>query len=196
MGYELKPSEELQELEQKNSAFKEKYGDKDWSPEQGLPNYIDHGTVTPGKVNVSSSKRGVIYKIIGVLLLAALIFGVVKLVQHVLGSGGQDISKYLGMSESEIADMLSISFEQHNELAKGIQQYSGGTVTVREGKGLQIVYIDGKQVGVCTDSHDYRFWGVGINDTDKDVDKLLTYKNDGSFVFINDLLGGSSTSYY
>ncbi|MBR6171966.1 MAG: hypothetical protein IKQ49_02195 [Eubacterium sp.] len=196
MPYELKPSDEIQNKEKQLAEDKEKYGDKDWNPEQGLPAIVDHGAVRTGKVKAASSKSSIVFKVIGVLLLLGVAFGAVKLVQHILGSGGEDISQYLGLSEAEIADKLDISFEQHNELSKYIQQYSGGTVTVREGDGLQTVYIDGKQVGVCTDSHDYRFWGVGINDADKDVASLITFKNDGSFVVLNDLMGGSSTSYY
>ena len=196
MGYELKPSEELEEIERRQNTDKEKYGDKDWSPEQGLPNYVDKTAVSTGSANLSSKKRGVIYWIVGVVLLAALAFGVVKVVQSILNSSGEDISQYLGLSEAEIADKLGIKFEQHNELAGRVQQYSGGTVTVREGSGLQIVYIDGKQVGVCTDGHDYKFWGIGINEPGNNVDSLLTFKNDGRFVVLNDLMGGSSTSYY
>ena len=196
MPYELKPSEELQEKEKKNAADREKYGDKDWSPEQGLPNYVDKTAVSTGSANLSSKKRGVVYWIVGIVLLAALAFGVVKVVQSILNSSGEDISRYLGLSEAEIADKLGIKFEQHDELAGRVQQYSGGAVTVREGNGLQVVYIDGKQVGFCTDGHDYKFWGIGINEPEKNVDSLLTYKNDGKFVVLNDLMGGSSTSYY
>ena len=102
----------------------------------------------------TQKKLGIVYKIVGVLILAAAIFGIVKAVQYMIGSGGKDISGYLRMSEGELGDMLGITFEQHNEYAKGIQQYSGGEVTV------------------------------------------LKYKSEGSFVVLNDLQGGNSTSYY
>ena len=198
MAYELKPSDELIAREKKEAEEKEKYGDKAWNPEQELPVYKDMGAVmNTGKTIMSTQKKlGIVYKIVGVLILAAAIFGIVKAVQYMIGSGGKDISGYLRMSEGELGDMLGITFEQHNEYAKGIQQYSGGEVTVREGKGLEVVYIDGRQVGICTSDRDYRFFGVGINDADKDVQELLKYKSEGSFVVLNDLQGGNSTSYY
>ena len=116
--------------------------------------------------------------------------------KYLIGSSGEDITNYLPLTEMEISDTLGIEFEQHNELAKGVQQYSGGTVTVKEGKGLQVVYINGQQVGVCTTSRDWRFFGIGINDPWKDAQGKMTYKSEGSFTVLNDMLEGSSTSYY
>ncbi len=195
MAYELKPSEEMQNKEKQLAAEKERYGDKNWSPEQGLPTYVDH-SVSTAKGGAASGNRKIIYIVIGVLLLAGLVFGVIKGVQYIVGSGGEDISQYLGLQEAELADKLGLKFEQHNELAGKVQQYSGGVVTVRQGGDLKTIYIDGVQVGVSTDGRDYRFYGVGVNDKDVDVEGLLTFKHDGSFVVLNDLQGGRSTSYY
>lgn len=197
MPYTLKPSDELNQLNQQRASEKEMYGDKDWNPEQGLPEIKDMAAVsTASRTRTQSKSLGIVYKLIGILLIAAVAFGVYLGLKYLIDSGGNDISSYLAYTELEISDMLGIKFEQHDELAPRIQQYSDGKVTVREGEGLQIVYIDGVKVGVCTDSRKYRFFGVGINDADKDVQDLMTFKKNDSFVVLNDLMGGSSTSYY
>ena len=196
MAYELKKSEELEALEKQKEKEKELYGDKEWSPEETLPVIKDMGAVAPERSKISSSTRSVIYKIIGVLLIFALGFAFYMMAKYLIFSSGDDITDYLTLSESEIADKLGIKFEQHDELAKSAQQYSGGAVTVRAGEGLQAVYIDGRQVGYCTDSRDWRFFGVGINDSEKDALEKMTYKYESSFVVLNDMLEGNSNTYY
>ena len=196
MAYELKKSEELEAMEKQKEKEKELYGDKEWSPEETLPVIKDMGAVTPESTKISSSTRGVIYKIIGGIFILALGFAFYLMAKYLIFSSGDDITNYLSLSEMEISDTLGIDFEQHDELAKSVQQYSGGTVTVRAGKGLQVVYIDGKQVGVSTDSRDWRFFGIGINDSEKDAIEKMTYQSEGSFTVLNDMLGGSSNSYY
>ena len=198
MPYELKPSEEMDALAKKKEEEKALYGDKEWNPELEAPKFVETSvSVNTGKSFAKSQKHlGIVYKIIGVLLLALLVFGAIKFTQHFVGSGGDDISQYLDKKEAEISAALGIQFEQHDEMAKGIQQYSGGKVTVREGDDLQIVYVDGRQVGVCTSGRGYRFFGIGINEAKTDIAKDMTYKSDETFVVMNDLMGGRSTSTY
>ncbi len=196
MAYELKKSDEQLAEEKKKQEEKEMYGDVPPEPVVDLPTYKDMGAVSSGSAGVTGSNRGIIYKIIGVLILGVVIFFVIKGIRYMLNSGGQDITEYLSASEVELQDHLNLKFEENDQRAKNVPQYSGGTVTVHSANGLDVVYIDGKQVGVATDSRDYRFYGVGINDADKDVYDLLTYPKTSSFVMLNDLMGGNSDSTF
>ena len=196
MAYELKKSEEVEALEKQKEKDKELYGDKEWSPEETLPVIKDMGAVVPESTKISSSTRGVIYKIIGGIFILALGFAFYLMAKYLIFSSGDDITNYLSLSEMEISDTLGIEFEQHDELAKSVQQYSGGTVTVRAGKGLQAIYINGQQVGVGTDSRDWRFFDVGINDSEKAAMEKMTYQSEGSFTVLRPPQTTSSTTVF
>ena len=198
MGYEIKKNTEILKREQEEAERKAKYGDREMEPVRDLPTYMDMGAVKTTSAGVGSSRksRSIIYKIFGLLLIVGLVIGAIFVVKYMLQSGGQDISKMLTGTEAELADQLNLKFEDMNDRAPKIQQYSGGTVTVRGTNTLEVIYIDGKQVGVATDSRDYRFFGVGVNDPEVDVDKLMTFKSDYVFSVMNDMMGGSSQSYY
>ena len=195
MAYELKPNEELQEMRKKEEEAK-LYGSVAPDPAQDLPVYKDMGAVSASSSGVNSSSRRIIFLVIGLVILGLGIFGVIKVVNHMVNSGGKDISDYLSGSEADLARELNLTFEQHDERAPMIQQYSGGTVTVRSAGELEVIYINGKQVGVATEGRDYRFFGIGINDMGPKLESLITYKYEKVFVVMNDLTGGSSESRY
>ena len=161
-----------------------------------LPPVKHIGGLSSSDIKVADPNRGLIHKIIGIIVLVGIAGAIYFGVHHFLNSGGKDISKYLGLSEEQIGKELSISFSQNDTKAKSIQQYSGGKVTVRSGKGLDIVYIDGKQVGVNTDSGKYRFFDVGIKDSQQTAEQNMTFKRAGIFAVGNDYLEGKSTSYF
>jgi hypothetical protein len=59
-----------------------------------------------------------------------------------------------------------------------------------------VVYLNGKQIGVNTDSRKYRFYGIGINDPEQTAMKKTTYVYDDSMVVLTDMLGGKSKTYF
>ena len=117
-------------------------------------------------------------------------------INYMIGSSGKDISNQLILSEAEIGLNLGITFEDNENKVKSVRQYTKGKVTVRSGGDLNIIYVDGKQVGVNTRSRKYRFYNVGINDAEKDVIEAMTYKYDDSMIVINDIMDGESDTYY
>ncbi|GEM_PF-2619946 len=177
-------------------AFDDEPGGNAGPDLSNLPPIKHVGGIGSSDVKVIDPNRKLIHKIIGFIVLLLVLGGLFFGIKRFLYSSGEDITKYLSLSEKEIGSKLKITFEQNDEKAPKIQQYSGGKVTVRSGKGLDIVYIDGKQVGVSTSSQDYKFFDIGIKDPQKDVEKKMTFKSDGVFVVANDLMGGSSTSYF
>lgn len=163
-----------------------------------LPAYKDSSVVTTQNVNVASTgeKRGIIFKIIGAVIILIALFGIYKGVFYLVGSGGKDITQYLSMTEDELAEEFKIKFEDNTQMAKAVPQYSKGEVTVRSGGGLNVVYINGKQIGIHSDSRKYKLYNVAINSAEKDAIEDTTYDYENSLVVINDMLGGNSKSYY
>ncbi len=162
-----------------------------------LPTYTGPTYIPTEGAGVSNQKtRSIIYKIIGILIIAVIIGGAAYGINYMIGSSGKDISNQLILSEAEIGLNLGITFEDNENKVKSVRQYTKGKVTVRSGGDLNIIYVDGKQVGVNTRSRKYRFYNVGINDAEKDVIEAMTYKYDDSMIVINDIMDGESDTYY
>ena len=175
--------------------FKKQYDDP--GDINDLPPYTAPIRPEATKVARSSAEtRSIIYKVVGVIIVLAVIFALYKGINYMTGSSGKDISDELTKTEEEISKDLKITFADDNGSVGKVPQYSRGKVTVRSGKELSVVYINGKQVGLNTDSRKYRFFGVGINDPKQSVTKKMTYMYDDTMVILNDLLGGKSTTYF
>lgn len=181
-----------------NSKFRGGIGDGTVSADKinDLPTYTGPTYVPTEGAGVSNQKtRAIIYRIVGLILLIVVSIVVVKGVQYYVGSGGKDITNELVLSDSQIAADLHISFEEDEEKAKSLIQYSNGTPSVKSGKGLSIIYIDGIQVGVNTSSRGYIFYGISINQAEKDALKSMNYQYDDSMVVITDDVSPVSDNY-
>ncbi len=161
-----------------------------------LPTYTGPSYIPTEGAGVSNQKvRSIVYKIIGAIFLIAIAVVVVKGVQYLVGSGGKDITNELAMSDSQISADLHLTLEDDPEAAKSLIQYSYGTPTVKSDKGLNIVYIDGIQVGVNTTSRSYTFYGVSINQAEKDALREMTYQYDEYYEVITDDVDPVSNNY-
>ncbi|MBO4864800.1 MAG: hypothetical protein J5517_10565 [Eubacterium sp.] len=143
-----------------------------------------------------SERRSLIYKIVGGVILLIVCILIYKGVFYMTGSGGKDITEELTKTEDEIASDMKIKFEDNEAKVRAIPSYSYGKVTVRSGKDLNVVYVADKQVGVNTDSRNYRFFEVGINEPWKQAQGSMSYKYDDCIVVANDILEGNSDSYF
>ena len=206
MALELKNKGENPEGEEQlnipddESKFRGGYGNGKVSADQlnDLPTYTAPPVMptSSGGSTRSGASNGVVSKIIAAVVIVAVILVFVKLAMTITGSGGKDITPELTKTEDEIASDLGITFSENNDRVGKIPQYAKSKVTVNSGDELHIVYIGGKQVGVNTDSRKYRFFDVGINDSEKNALKKMTYTYDDSMVVLNDLMGGNSTTYF
>lgn len=162
-----------------------------------LPTYTGPTYVPTKGAGVSNQgKRSLIYKIIGILIIL-IVFGLLWYgIKYVVSSSGKDITSDLTKPESDIALDLGIKFEQNDGKAKSIPQYSNGTVTVRSGRDLNVIYINGKQIGVNTNGRLYRFFDVGINDAEKDALDNMTYEYDDCMILLDDVTNGESDTYF
>lgn len=163
-----------------------------------LPTYTGPTVIDPNGAGVASGAktRGLIVKIVvGLIVLAVILVGA-NVARSMLGSSGKDITEYLTLSEEELGKKLSITFEDDASKVKSVQHYSAGTITVRSGKELNVIYIDGKQCGIGTNSKKYKFFNIGINDAEQTALKNTTYQYDDSMIVINDVMNGQSDTYY
>ena len=166
-----------------------------------LPAYKEMSSGGPAQAMALEStrkKRNTISIIIASIILIAVVILIVKGVSYMVNSSGKDITDSLTKTEDELASELKLTFQDNNDRVRWIPQYSKGTVTVRSSTNeeLHVVYINGKQVGLNTDGRKYRFFGIGVNDPEMDVEKNMTYDMESSFVILNDLMGGNSTTYF
>jgi len=162
-----------------------------------LPTYTGPSVMSTSGAGVHNNKiRSLIYKIVGILIILGILVAMYFGIKYVVSSSGKDITNILTYEEQDIGLKLGIEFTDNENKVKSVREYSGGTVTVRSGKELNIIYINGKQVGVNTSSRKYRFYNVGINDAEYDAINNMTYDCEGSMSVINDMAGGTSDTYY
>lgn len=150
------------------------------------------------KVGTNSSSKiiSIIFKVVGVLVILAVLFALYKGIGYVTGSGGEDITSKLTLSEEELAQDMDTTFEDNENIVKMIPRYTNGTVTAKTGNELDIVYVNGKQVGVHTNGRKYRFFGVGVNDPAYTAEDNMTYKYDSSFEVLTDYMKENSESHF
>ena len=172
-----------------DNKFRGGIGDRTIDPERikDLPTYTGPTMMSDESTGLNSGRkqRKIISLVITGIILAIVGYGIYKGTTYLTGSGGKDITSKLTMTEDELAKDMKIEFEDNADKVKGVQQYSNSKdVKVRSGKELNIIYIDGKQMGINTSSRKYRFFDVGINDAE------------GSLVVLADMTGGHSDAYY
>lgn len=188
------------DVSQEESKFRGGIGDGtvDIDKINDLPAYTAPPVMNEGGVGAASGaqRRSIIYKVIGLVLLLVAIIFIARGVKYMTGSGGKDITDELTKTEEEIASDMKIKFEDNDARLRAIPQYAKGTVTVRSGKDLHIVYLNDEQVGVNSDSRKYRFFGVGINDPEKTALNKMTYQYEDCIVIANDLIAGNSDTFF
>lgn len=150
------------------------------------------------KVGTNSSAKviSIIFKVVTVIIIFAALFALYKGIGYVTGSSGEDITAKLTHSEEELAQEMDTTFENNETIVKMIPRYTNGTVTAKSGKELDIVYVDGRQVGVHTNGRKYRFFGVGVNDPAYTAKKNMTYQYDDSFQVLTDFMKDKSESHF
>ena len=188
----------------KGSSGRGGYGDDDMDSKyhngkpdlNDLPTYTGPTAMPQKKEFMNASKSTLIFKIVAAIVALVVLGLGIYAGRYMAGSGGKEIGDKLTMTEDEISKDMGITFEDNANKANYVPRYSNGTVTVRTGKELSVVYIDGKQAGYHTTSRKYRFFGVGINDPDATSVEKMTYNYENSFVVLNDLMGGKSSTYF
>ena len=105
-----------------------------------------------------------------------------------------DVTGMVDMDKEQIETILQITMTEDPDMAKKINQYSGKQPTVDGAKGIGIVYIDGMRIGLHIDSGSYCMYGVNIGDSEKATEDNITYRYEGHFKVLDDVVLGNSTA--
>ena len=162
-----------------------------------LPTYKGPTVTNVKKFGTGKKTRSIIYKIIGLAILLGAIYLLYTGVKHMLFADGRDISAQLSLSEEEISSDLGITFKDDDTELRKIPRYTNSKVTLRCGDELNLVYANGKKVGVNTLGRKYKLYGIGINEPGYNVKKKITFKYDDVMMVLNDIFeGNTEASYY
>ena len=134
-------------------------------------------------------------RVLAMILLVALGFGIYAGLQYFLRSGGKDISPYLTMDEYELSAQLKTDFEENAELSRALSR-SNDPVTVRSDRELNLIYYGDTLVGFNTTGRKYQIYGVAVNEPEISAVHNMMYGADGSKREVADFGGGASDSHY
>lgn len=135
-------------------------------------------------------------RVFGMILLVAAVYGLYAGLRYFLWSGGNDLAPYLDKPETTIARELNTSFTLDAKLTSKLSQTSGKQVIVRSDGELNIIYVDGEQIGVNTSGRKYQFYGVSVNQPEIDAVHHMTYQSTGFGEEVQKLPGASRVHYY
>ena len=135
-------------------------------------------------------------QIFGVLIYAGVIFVLYLGLKSFLGSGGQEISDYLRMSENELSTKLNTVFLSDPDLSKSLSAKSSTPIVIHSDGELNIIYYKGQQVGVQTSGRKYQFYGISVNQPEITAVHEMTYKYTGVASEGERSLSGSSNSHF
>ncbi|MDE7254391.1 MAG: hypothetical protein K2O32_15830 [Acetatifactor sp.] len=109
-----------------------------------------------------------------------------------------DLTPYLTMSKYELERTLGITLSDKPNMVKKIYEFTEGEITVdgSEENNIGIVYIDGKQSGLHTDSRIYSMYGIKMGDAALYLKDNITYPYESVYEVLNDIGQGSSTATF
>ena len=146
------------------------------------------------KVKASNGK---LYKVLGIILLLAIIGGMAFGLHKWLFPEGKDVTYALGLPMNEFQAELMLTMD-HSYDGAFIPNYYNGKVTASEDTfaKMRVFYYDGELAGYDTSSNRYAFYGItpGIGETH--IDEKFTFPYDSSFTVLNDIGNGSSTTFF
>ena len=135
-------------------------------------------------------------RVFGMILLVAAVYGLYAGLRYFLWSGGNDLAPYLDKPETTIARELNTSFTLDAKLTSKLSQTSGKQVIVRSDGELNIIYVNGEQIGINTSGRKYQFYGVSVNQPEIDAVHHMTYQSTGFGEEVQKMSGASRVHYY
>lgn len=136
-----------------------------------------------------------------ILKWAILIFIVIyagKAIYNFIFPEVTDLTPYLTMSKYDLERTLGVSLSDKPNMVKKIYEFTEGEITVdgSEKNDIGIVYIDGKQSGLHTDSRIYSMYGIKLGDAALYLEDNITYPYERTYEVLNDIGQGSSTATF
>ena len=140
--------------------------------------------------------NAVLYKIAGVVIVLVIYIGIGRSISYLSSSGGTDITPYIGMTDLMMEKSLGTKFTENNSVAKRIPGIRNKDVKIKTDGELNLIYMKNKKVGVNTESRNYRFFDVGINQPEIKAVKEMDYTYEGYTQSVEDLSAGAASTYY
>ena len=135
-------------------------------------------------------------QLFGVIIYVGVIFLLYLGLRTFLGSGGKDISDLLDLPEESISAELKTVFLPNQTLTKSLTSTSKEKIVVHSDDELNIIYYNGKKVGVNTSGRKYEFYGVSVNQPEVTAVKEMTFMYTGRAQEAEKALSGSSSSHF
>jgi hypothetical protein len=134
--------------------------------------------------------------IAAVIATVAIAYGIFVGIESLLKSGGKDISVFLNLSETELSAKLNEEFVPNPALTASLSENYSGAVNVKSSAELNLIYVDGKLIGVNTSGRKYSFYGVSCNQPEITATREMTYEYKNSGWEVSSVSGGISQSHY
>lgn len=138
----------------------------------------------------------VMARLAGVIVVLGLCYGVFAGVQYFLRSGGEEITQYMGMDETELALRLGTVFTENEEQSRALSKQTGHEVRVMSNEEMNLIYYDDELKGINITGRSYQIYGVSVNQPEISAVNHMTYKSEGVKQELPDVMGGMSLSHY
>ena len=136
-----------------------------------------------------------VLRVTGIVIALIIVFVGYEGISYVIDSNGQECSMLLDMPEQHISNQLNTEFRDYDETVDGIPLYKGKSLTMRTDGELNIIYVNGKQIGVNTTGRKYKFFNVAVNQSEISAVKNMTYEYKKSKEILEDMSSGVSDSF-
>ncbi len=110
-----------------------------------------------------------------------------------------DVEADLKMTEKQLAAKYSSTFTDNPDMVNKVPQYSEpekNVITVRSDGVFDVIYANGKQIGVGTADKKAHAFNVKWGDGEETANRALTFTHDTSVEILNDMAEGNSTATF
>ncbi|MCR5655347.1 MAG: hypothetical protein K6G07_06890 [Lachnospiraceae bacterium] len=111
----------------------------------------------------------------------------------------EDVTADMHLSEAELARKYDVSFVENPSMVDKIPQYTKKktVIQVHSGAGFDVIYADGKQIGVGTKEKRRELYNVKWGNNEVEVNRNLTFPFTGEpMEVVNDMAEGNSTATF
>jgi len=131
-----------------------------------------------------------------VIATVAIAYGIFVGIESLLKSGGKDITAFLSLSEQELTANLNEKFTPNPTLTASLNESLPGAVVVKSSDELNLIYIDGRLIGINTSGRKYSFHGISCNQPEITAAHEMSYEYRNSGWEVSDVAAGISQSHY
>ena len=137
-----------------------------------------------------------IYIVVGVVFVFFAGFSISRGVHYLTGYGGEEISSVVSYSEARLAKKYGTTFAEDESLVSEVPHLKEAEVKVHTNGDLNVIYVNGTQLGLNTSSRKYKVYGVSINEPEYEAIESMTYKYEGYAQTLDNITSASVSTYY